>query len=459
MINMTLAELARILNQTTTHPSITFNGLSKDTRANTQGTLFIAIQGENFDGHQFVAEAYQKGAVAALVSHDLDCPIPQIIVSDVIAALGQLAGNWRDRFKLPLIGVTGSNGKTTLKNMLAAIVTAAAAEEGADILATEGNLNNNIGVPITLARLNEKQHYGIIEMGMNNPGEITYLTKITKPHVAVITNAAEAHLQGLQDVAGVAREKGNIFLGLPSNGIAILNKDDNFFEYWRGIISQHRYLTFGLKNQADVTATIVPGLGPTQQLITLHTPSGKIDIQLPLLGRHNVMNALAATAAALAINIDLNIIKTALENMRPAPGRMNPYVLASGVRIIDDTYNANPFSTHAAIQTLATFSGKKILVLADMRELGSNAKELHTLTGERARAAGLDYLFTYGDLSAAATAAFGENARHFTERQLLINALQPYLEEGTTILIKGSRSMQMELIISGLAPEVNSEVH
>jgi UDP-N-acetylmuramoyl-tripeptide--D-alanyl-D-alanine ligase len=459
MITMNLAELTQILATDCTDPTVTFTGLSKDTRGKTAGTLYVAIEGERFDGHEFVQDAYEKGAAAALVNRALDCPIPQIVVADVITALGELTTNWRQRFNLPLIGVTGSNGKTTSKNMINAILIHAAGDNAADVLATEGNLNNNIGVPLTLARLNAQQKFGVVEIGMNNPGEIAYLTNLTKPQVAIVTNAAEGHLQGLQDVAGVAREKGQIFSALPDNGIAILNRDDKFFDYWRGIIGKHKYITFGLQSAADVTAVIVPGDSLTQQLITVQTPAGKIDINLPLIGRHNVMNALGAIAAALAIDIDLTIIKTALENMHAAPSRMNPHILSSGVRIIDDTYNANPFSTYAAIQALAAFPGKRILVLADMRELGQNAKELHALTGERARDAGLDFLFTFGELSAATSSAFGEHAKHFTDREQLITALQPYLQAGNTILVKGSRSMQMELVVAGLAPEVQSAAH
>ncbi|MES2219303.1 MAG: UDP-N-acetylmuramoyl-tripeptide--D-alanyl-D-alanine ligase [Pseudomonadota bacterium] len=453
MIKMTLAELARILGTECSNPDVIFTGLSKDNRRDTLGTLYVALKGEQFDGHDFVKDACEKGAAAALVSRHIDDNIPQIIVPDTLLALGTLAKNWRNRFSLPLIGVTGSNGKTTSKNMIAAILTAACQGNNAKVLATQGNLNNTIGLPFTLVNLNEQHRYGVIEMGMNIPGEISYLTDITKPQAALITNAAEAHLKGVQDVAGVAREKGIIFSGLPATGTAVLNRDDAFYEYWRTLVTGHTIISFGLQPGADVSAVIHDTSSTTHQYITLQTPDGQVDINLALIGKHNIRNAVGAAAAAYAIGIDLAAIKTGLENTRPEQGRITPHLLSNGARVIDDTYNANPFSTHAAINTLATYSGKKILVLGDMRELGPEEIALHKLTGERALTAGIDYLFTLGNLTAETTKAFGKNAAHFTDRNQLIKALQPYLQDGTTVLVKGSRSMHMELIIAELLPD------
>ncbi len=455
MINMSLRDAAALLNLPAPDQNIVFQGISTDTRTLKPGNLFVAIVGENFDGNHYVAEALKKGAVAALVSQASDLNLPQLVVTDTILALGRIAAHWRDQFTLQLVGVTGSNGKTTLKNMLAAILRAARQGNVAQVLATEGNLNNNIGVPLTLARLSTDHRYGVIEMGMNHFGEIEYLTRMTKPVVAIINNAAAAHLEGLQDVAGVARAKGEIFLGLPAEGIAILNRDDAHYDYWRGITTQHPHVSFSLQHAADVTATI-PSTQPnlTKQTITLHTPQGNVDVTLPLLGLHNVKNAMAATAAAIALGIDLTAIKKGLETVAAAPGRLNHHVLPNGMRVIDDTYNANPFSTQAAIKTLAEFSGTRILVLGDMRELGPNAKELHFTTGQIARDAGIDYLFTLGELTAATAAAFGEDAHHFTDRDMLIAALAPMLTSDTTILIKGSRSMHMENVVAGIIPDV-----
>lgn len=453
MIKMPLTELAQILGCPPVSTSVNFNGVSIDTRTLLPGNLFIAIKGEQLNGHAFVAEAAKKGASAALVDHTVTAAsLPQISVPDTLEALGKLSLHWRERFHLPIIGVTGSNGKTTLKNMIASILRAACHHNPAQVLATEGNFNNHIGLPLNLLRLDEHQRYAVLEMGMNHFGEIAYLTRLAKPHIAVINNAAEAHLEGVQDVAGVARAKGEIFLGLAETGIAILNADDAHFAYWRSLIGNRTYFSFGLNNQCDVTATV-----GDNQTIQLQTPKGHITVTLPLLGIHNVMNALAATAATLALDIDLPTIRQGLEQVEPAPGRMQEYTLASGTRIIHDAYNANPFSLQAAITTLAAFSGTKIAVLGDMKELGSNAKQLHQLAGEKIRAAGIDHLFTLGDLSAAATAGFGQPAQHFTEYQQLVTALQPYLTKDVTILVKGSRSMRMERIIAEIVPNAHLE--
>jgi UDP-N-acetylmuramoyl-tripeptide--D-alanyl-D-alanine ligase len=446
MIKMTLADITKITSANTDSPTTHFEGVSTDTRTVKPGNLFIPIRGEQFDGHDFIDEAYKKGAAAAVVDHPADSPIPQIQVADTLLAFGKISQAWRDQFSLPIVGVTGSNGKTTLKNMIAAILQAACQSTQA-VLATEGNLNNNIGVPIMLCRLNKDHRYAVIEMGMNHAGEIAYLTKLAQPQVAIVNNAAEAHLEGLKDVAGVARAKGEIFLGLKSNGTAILNRDDAHFDYWKGLVTQHNSLSFGFTASADVRATM------TNTQTTIHTPRGDIEVVLPLLGKHNVMNALAATAATLALNIELEAIKKGLESVHPAHGRMEQYVLPNGARVIDDTYNANPFSLQAAINTLATFTGEKIIVLGDMRELGPTAKELHFASGEKMRAAGIDRLFTLGELSAATTEAFGTQAHHFTDREALITALKPYLKSGVTVLVKGSRSMKMEKILEGIIPE------
>lgn len=448
MIQLTLSKAATILGLKDTTFTGEFYGVSIDTRTLQRGNLFIAIPGERVDGHDYLEEARLKGAAAALVTHKVESTLPQLIVDDIVLALGKLGAAWRDQFSIPFIAVTGSNGKTTLKNMIASIMKAACDGHEEQVLATQGTLNNHLGLPLTLARLNIKHRYAVIEMGMNHFGEIEYLTKLTRPNVAVITNAASAHLEGVGDLAGVARAKAEIFLGLQHNGTAILNRDDQFYSYWREQARHHQILTFGFHQDADVRATLLEAT-QTQQL-TLHTKQGHIDINLPLLGKHNVQNTLAAAAAALAIGIDLNAIKVGLENIAPAPGRMQMHTLANGVKIIDDTYNANPFSLEAAVNTLAGFKGKRVLVLGDMRELGDDAKSLHHQAGEKIRSAGIDYLFTYGDLTANTSQAFGKGAHHFTEQDKLVGAIQPLLHNQTTVLIKGSRSMHMEKVVTGL---------
>ena len=447
MITDRFFNIAKQLNITPPEQDGTFCGICSDTRYLTPGNLFIAIQGEQFDGHDFILEAARKGAAGALVKHKIDAPIPQIVVEDTVLALGKITAHWRNQFNIPLIGVTGSNGKTTLKNMLASILQSACQDNKNAVLATDGNLNNHIGLPLTLARLHSEHHYAVIEMGMNHFGEIAYLTQLAKPTIAVITNAAEAHLEGLGNVSGVAKAKGEIFSGLPKEGVAILNRDDPHFDYWRSLMGNHRYVTFGLDHPADITAT----LSGTQH-ITLHTPNGNCAVNLPLLGRHNIMNALAATAASLAAGIDLPTIKSGLENVKPAPGRMQLYTLKNNINVIDDTYNANPFSLLAAVNALAEFSGKKIVVLGDMKELGSDAKQFHYAAGENIRARGIDCLFTFGNLSSAATEGFGEQAEHFTVQEHLIAALKPHLTQDVTLLVKGSRSMKMEKIVASIIP-------
>ena len=447
MIKASLNDIAAQLGLSKIENNLNFQGISTDTRTLTPGNLFIAIQGETFDGHQFITEAEKKGASAVVVAHAVATTLPQLIVKDTILALGQIGAYWRDQFSCPIIGVTGSNGKTTLKNMIAAILRAACDNNMDQVLATEGNLNNNIGLPLNLVRLTKNHRYGVIEMGMNHFGEIAYLTQLTKPCVAVINNAGAAHLEGVQNIAGVARAKGEIFLGLNEDGIAILNQDDAHFNYWRELVGQRKYISFGLDHSANITADLsnLPN-------VTIKTPQGNITFHPPLLGKHNVMNALAATAATLAIQIDLAAIKSGLENMKPVSGRMQQHQLPNHVTIIDDTYNANPFSLQAAVDTLATLPGQRILILGDMKELGKDAHELHLLAGKNIKAAGIHHLFTFGELSAATATGFGINAHHFTEREKLLTVLTAHLTEHTTVLIKGSRSMQMEKIVAGLIP-------
>ncbi len=446
MIAMTLQELAKILNVSLTN-NTAFTGISIDSRTLSPGNLFIAIIGESTDGHHYLAEAAAKGAVAVVASRPVETTLPQILVQDTTAALGQIGTAWRKQFNLPIIAVTGSNGKTTLKNMIANILLAAANNNGNEVLATQGTLNNQWGLPLTLARLGKEHRYAVIEMGMNHFGEIDYLTHLTSPTVATITNAAACHLEGLGDIAGVARAKGEIFGGLATDGIAVLNRDDAFFPYWHGIIGEKRFITFGYHPDADVrTDYNDEHKGP----LTVETPSGVIMLTLPLIGKHNVTNSLAAIAATLAINIHPNAIKQGIETTKPAPGRLQLHELVNDVKIIDDTYNANPFSLQAAVNALTQFAGKKILVLGDMRELGPEAESLHFAAGENIRKAGVDFLFTYGELSAQSAQAFGEGAYHFSDQEKLLQALQPLLQTAVTILVKGSRSMRMEKVVQGL---------
>lgn len=444
MINLTLQEAASLLGQTTTAQGA-FTGFSIDTRTLKPGNLFIALPGENVDGHDYIPAAEKAGAAAILASRPCTSSLPVFVVKDTTLALGVLAAAWRKRFHIPFIAVTGSNGKTTTKNMIASIFTAACDNHPDGVLATLGTLNNHWGLPLTLGRLNAEHRYAVIEMGMNHFGEIDYLSRLTQPDIAVITNAGPSHLEGVGDLAGVARAKAEIFNGLVPGGMAILNRDDHFYDQWSKQVKQH--VSFGLHANADVRADIT--LVNNQQHLNITTPKGNIDITLPLLGKHNALNALAATAAALSTGINLKHIKMGLETVAPASGRMQVHT-TNGITIIDDTYNANPLSLQAAVDTLTTFNGKKIVVLGDMKELGQNAASLHETAGENMRAAGIDHLLTLGELTQHTSKAFGEKAQHFSEASALITALKPLLNNTTTILVKGSRSMHMEKVIASL---------
>lgn len=451
MISMPLKKLAKLLNSELLRTDNTvFQGVSTDTRTLVPRNLFVALHGEKYDGHHFAEKALKMGAACALVEKPLSDQCPQIIVKDTYKALGHIASEWRAQFKFPFVGITGSNGKTTLKNMIASILETAA--KPYHVLATKGNLNNHIGLPLTLCQLSEDQRFAILEMGMNHLGEISYLTRMTQPHVAIITNAAESHLEGVGDLDGVAKAKGEIFQGLHDDGTAILNRDDHYYPYWEGLVGQKSKLTFGLHADADVTTR-----NESKHQMTIQTHQGGFDVKLPLLGKHNVMNALAATAACLALKIDFATIKKGLEKVKPEPGRMQPYFLPNGVLIINDSYNANPFSLQAAVNTLATYQGTRILVLGDMGELGENALEYHHSMGEKIRDAGVDYLFTTGKLSLATCKAFGKNAKHFIDKNELITTLQPLLQKDVVMLVKGSRSMRMETIIEAMVPEYEKD--
>lgn len=449
MIQFRLSEVAKQLGVEIPATDTQFTGISHDTRTVSPGNLFIAIKGERIDGHDLIPEAIKAGAVAAMVSrHQPDISLPQIVVPDTILALGSMVAGWRKRFQLPLVAVTGSNGKTTVKNMIASIFEAATSPSVNAVLSTSGNLNNAIGLPLTLARLGSQHHYAVLEMGMNHFGEIAHLSAIARPGIAIITNAAASHLAGVGDIAGVAKAKGEIFSGLQENGVAILNADDPFYDYWTRLTEAFTRLTFGLEKKADITATY---MGPSR--VECRTPQGSFPLELSLPGRHNVQNALAAVAATLAAGISPSAIQQGLANVRPAKGRMETHTLSCGARLIDDTYNANPFSLKAAIAILASAPSEKILVLGDMRELGSEEIALHAAAGKQIAAAGIDRLMTYGTLTQHTAHAFGPKARHFESQAELLHALRPLLKKDLTVLVKGSRSMAMDRIVSELVEE------
>ena len=439
---MHLHEAAEVLGARWAGKDVLLHGVSTDTRTLQAGQLFVALRGPHFDGHDYLAEAKAKGAAACMVEKPVaNCPA--LIVSDTRLALGKLARAWRRRFTIPLVAVTGSNGKTTVKEMLASIL----AQQGST-LATRGNLNNDIGLPLTLFELDTRHASAVVEMGANHAGEIAYLTRLAEPNIAIITNAAPAHLEGFGSLEGVAKAKGEIFQGLGKNSTAIINADDRFAPLWRELAKNKRQLTFGLHQPADISGRWQAGDRGSQLQVT--TPEGHVELQLALLGEHNVMNALAAIAAAQAAGIPLLAIKTGLEAMQPVPGRLQLKPGRNGSRIIDDTYNANPASLAAAIQVLAGFAGQTILVLGDMGELGEDALSLHAEVGRVAKAAGIEALYSVGTMAKAAAQAFGEGAQYFADQASAIAALQPELTPQATVLLKGSRLSHMERVVAAL---------
>ena len=440
---MSLAALADVLQAPLAGRDAEFTGVGTDTRTLKAGELFVALRGANGDGHNFLAEASAAGAAGALLERRVETTLPHLLVADTRRALGALAAFWRRQFDIPVVAVTGSNGKTTVKDMIGAILGRAGPG-----CVTQGNLNNDIGVPLTLLRMRAGDRHAVIEMGMNHRGEIEYLTRLARPTIALVINAAEAHLQGLGGVEEVARAKGEIFSGLTEDGVAVINADDAYCDLWRRLAAPHRCLSFGLDNPADVSARYaLDAAGSAIRLITNH---GEIDMRLSLLGRHNVMNALAATTTALAAGAALPEIRSGLERLKPAPGRLEVKEGVSGARLIDDTYNANPGSLAAGLQVLKEFGGERVLVLGDMAELGAAAEGIHRRVGELAHRIGIQRLFAVGELARHAVRAFGQGGRHFTSHEALVEALQDCMHGDMTVLVKGSRLMRMERIVAGI---------
>ncbi|UCD67291.1 MAG: UDP-N-acetylmuramoyl-tripeptide--D-alanyl-D-alanine ligase [Betaproteobacteria bacterium] len=423
--------------------------VTTDSRDVRPGDLFIAITGPRFDGHDYVDQALARGAVAAMIS---DCnfagrtDMPVMIVDDVRLSYGRLAAWWRSLFTIPLVAITGSNGKTTVKEMLAAILREQAGEDA--VLATRGNLNNDIGVPTMLLELQPRHRFAVIEMGMNHLGEIAYLARIARPGVALVNNAGTAHIGEMGSVEAIARAKGEIFGGLDSSGVAIINADDAFADYWRSVAGDRKIVDFGLTRHAVVSARYE--LSGSGSLITLRTPDGEFPVTLQVPGLHNVKNALAAAATAFVLGVPSDKIAAGLCVYIGVAGRLNYRPLNSGDVVIDDSYNANPESARAALSVLSASRGQKILVLGDMGELGDNAASLHAELGGFARRAGVDRLLGLGKLSAEAVRTFGVGGRHFSDMAELLRALHSVLDGTTTVLVKGSRFMRMERVVKAL---------
>jgi UDP-N-acetylmuramoyl-tripeptide--D-alanyl-D-alanine ligase len=441
-----LSEIAGLAGGRLQGPDVSIDAVSTDSRTVKEGHLFIALRGERFDGHQFVG---QGGMSAAMVSQHCAAKISQIIVADTLAALGRLARGWRQRLASPVIGLTGSNGKTTVKEMLYSILS-----RRGQTLATQGNLNNHIGVPLTLLRMRSDHRHSVIEMGANHPGEIAYLTDIAMPDVGLVTNAGPAHLEGFGNLQGVVKAKGELFRGLKPEAIAVINADDQACKAWSAMAFGRKVVRFGFSPLADVR-----GLQYQGGTLTLRSPLGELCVSLPLAGRHNAVNALGAAAASLALGVDLADIKAGLEAMQPVKGRLASKRAYGGARLIDDSYNANPGSMSAAIEYLAAQPGRRWLVIGDMGELGIEGGKLHADMGKLAKERGLDRLYAYGKLSAAAAEAFGVHSFHFDSIEALSHSLREELEPDVIVLVKGSRSMRLERLVEALrdeAPETMS---
>ncbi len=443
-----LSEIAEAVDGRLVGADIQVDCASTDTRHIPEGALFIALKGPNFDAHDFLHEAANKGANALMVESAFDMDISQVVVKDTRIALGKVASLVRDKAQAKVIGLTGSVGKTTIKEMIASILSIAG-----KTLATKGNLNNDIGVPLTLLRVDGSEQYVVLEMGANHQGEIGYVSHLAKPDVAVINNVAAAHLEGFGDLQGVARAKSEIYDGLKQNGIAVINADDQFADFWIQKIEKQRkdinLLTFGLKPNCSIKAVDLVQHDDASYSFTLVTPSSQSSIKLSVPGKHHVNNALASASICYALKIAQETIALGLERFSGVQGRMQYHQLSKNIVVIDDTYNANFTSLAAAIDVLAQQTGIKVLALGDMAELGSEARTLHHKAGEYAKAAGVDHLFTIGELSCLATDAFGEGAKHFNSQNLISKQVESLIDKNNkmTLLVKGSRSSQMDKLV------------
>jgi UDP-N-acetylmuramoyl-tripeptide--D-alanyl-D-alanine ligase len=444
---LSLREVAELLHGSLTGAgNVRFLRVTADSRDVKVGDLFIALRGETFDGHDFAQRAISQGAVA-VIAHK---PMPEfngdlIQVSDTRRALAQLAAAWRQRFSIPVIAVTGSNGKTTVKEMIAAILTAAYGESGR--LATQGNLNNDIGVPLTLLRLNQQHQAAVVELGMNHPGEITELAQITQPTVALVNNAQREHQEFMHSIEAVAKENGSVFSALPDSGVAVFPAASAYDSLWRDLARNRKVLTFGQTGVADVYAQAA-GAGTLTLSIAGKSWPGMIPLQI--LGEHNRLNAAAAAACAHAAGVNTEAIVQGLAAFRPVAGRLVLKRLRQGVVLVDDTYNANPDSVRAAIEVLASLPVPTLLILGDMGEVGQQGPEFHAEVGAYAKQRGIGRLITVGETSRYAAQAYGVGAQHFSS----VAEAQSVLDQGElagSILVKGSRFMKMERLVAVLS--------
>ncbi len=442
-----LSQIARWVEGRHLGADATVQAVSIDTRTLVPGSLFVALRGERHDGHDLAAQAAERGAVALMVQREVDSPLPQVLCADTQEALGELAAGVQHGRPAVVVALTGSNGKTSVKALALGILARAG-----EAYANPGNRNNEIGLPLAVIDAPESARFAIYEMGAGQLGDIAYLASIAPPQVALVNNVMPAHMERMGSLLGIAETKGAIYEALPDDGVAVVNADDAFAPWFMQRIGHRPTLRFALENDAEIRASALQ-LEAERARFRLHTPAGSGDVVLPLPGRHNVMNALAATGLALGAGASLDDVLAGLHAAVPVPGRQIPHRLRNGVVLVDDSYNANPGSVSAAIAALAQAGGDGWLVLGDMKELGDDAEALHAGIGAQARAAGLRRLWTVGELSAAATRAFGEGARHFNDQAALLAALAPAIRaggEGLRCLVKGSRSSAMDKVLAAL---------
>ena len=443
----TLAEFAHACGGELVGADRAYTGVSTDTRTLKSGELFLALRGPRFNANEFVAAAEAAGAAGAVVDTRIDLPLAQILVEDTQAALSRSASAWRAQFSFPVVGVAGSNGKTTVKEMITAIL-----ERRGTTLATRGNLNNHIGVPLTLHRLDAGQRHAVVEIGANHPGEVAALVELTRPTVGLITNAGAEHLEGFGSIEGVARAEGEMVAGLDASATAVINADDPFADLWRGM-TRASVCTFGVANAANFSAHDLHNSVGADGFIThfnLRSPQGSIPIELKLAGRHNVLNSLCAAAAACAAGASLDDVRAGLATMRPVPGRLQFKTAPNGAWIVDDSYNANPSSMKAGIEVLAAVDARRWLVMGDMGELGDFANESHGEVGRYARINRIERLFATGKLSALAVEAFGSGGEWFADTEALARAVNAELTREVCVLVKGSRSNRLERVVEAL---------
>ena len=447
-MQLTLNEISRGLLAHKIGGDAVISSVSIDTRTLQVGDLYVAINGKNFDGHDFIAKAELAGAAALMVDHLVDTDLPQIIVADTRLGLAELARFARQKSSAKILAVTGSNGKTTVKEMLAAILAV-----NAPVLATKGNLNNDIGVPLTLLKLDETHQFAVIEMGANHPHEIEFSSRYALADVALINNVGAAHLEGFGSLEGVARAKGEIISGLSEHGTAILNRDDAFFPLWCELAEARKIISFGFSNEADVSAENIKTNVENQQFATtfdLIVAQKSYPMRLKLAGFHNVKNACAAAAASLAVGINVEQIQHGLANLSPVTGRLQPYVGRLGNLIIDDSYNANPSSLQVALEVLSQCSGEKWMILGMFGELGDDSVKIHREMGEMIKSFGVSRLFAVGENARFSVESFGENGEFFASQAELIERLNQQMTGKETLLIKGSRSQRMENVAARL---------